>query len=245
MKLMTDRSSTRRWKRLRLHAADGKAPHHAKNKHVVIGVLLEVVDLCLTHIAHIAQAQSCAAKDDVESEELTQRRSATDGCGHHVVVVVAAGENLIIRLPVVGREHHARERHRHLIDSLARRAANSEAPRRRCRRREVYRQTRLCGVVAVARVVKEADVKVGKSTRLELQTVVEERPMAVHAITEAEESGHVVGVVGAVAAKRQFAVVDQLLRPLPSLLSSFRLRLIGNRRATIFLWREIGVEDVG
>ena len=128
MKLMTDRSSTRSWKRLRLHAADGKAPHHAKNKHVVIGVLLEVVDLCLTHIAHIAQAQSRAAKGDVESEELAQRRSATDGCGHHVVVVVAAGENLIIRLPVVGREHHARERHRHLIHSLACHASHLKPP---------------------------------------------------------------------------------------------------------------------
>ena len=69
--------------------------------------------------------------------------------------------------------------------------------------------------------------------------------MAVHAIAEAEESGHVVGVVGAVAAKRQFAIIDQLLRPQPPLLSSFRLRLIGNRRATIFLWREICIEDVG
>ena len=37
---------------------------------MVIGVLLQIVNLCLTHITHVSHAQSSVAEREVEGEEL-------------------------------------------------------------------------------------------------------------------------------------------------------------------------------
>ena len=78
-------------------------------------MIFQVVDLGLPEVTQIAKAQGGAAEREVECKHLAERRRAAYGCRNDVVVVVAAAENLVVRLAVVGAEHHADERNAQLI----------------------------------------------------------------------------------------------------------------------------------
>lgn len=72
---------------------------------------LEIVDLGLLEVGEIAYAErGLSAEGDVGHELMAHGRGRDEGDGDYVMVVVAAREDLVVGLSVVGAEHQAEER---------------------------------------------------------------------------------------------------------------------------------------
>ena len=85
-------------------------------------MLFEVVDLQLLVVTQIAHGKGGGLPQMPSHRKLlTERRGRDERGGHDVMVVVAQGENLVVRLSVVGTEHQTAERQVQLIaESLIR-----------------------------------------------------------------------------------------------------------------------------
>ncbi len=76
-----------------------------------VDVLAKVVDLGLLHITQVTNTEGewcrVSGEGDVDSQHLAPLRSRDECRGYDVMVVVAPRENLVVRLPIVRREHDA------------------------------------------------------------------------------------------------------------------------------------------
>ena len=74
-------------------------------------MILEIIDLGLLVVAQIGQAQCPAgAEVPVDGCHLAECGGRDECGGHDVVVVVALGKYLVVRLSVVGAEHYSDQR---------------------------------------------------------------------------------------------------------------------------------------
>ena len=85
------------------------------------------------------------------------------------MVVVAPCKDLIVTLPVVGREGNTYPRHRGFVTQGEGLTFDTEPPCRQDSGIDVQRQLHLCRIIAVTGVVESAKDKVGKQAHPDIQ----------------------------------------------------------------------------
>ena len=146
--------------------------HEAHHEGVGVCVAADVVHLRLLVVAQIAHAEGCPSYRDVEGEQLTHRRLVMQGGEPYHLVVVAQGEDFVVRLLVTRGEHRSHEGDVHLVTYGEGPSSDAELVERHRRGGEVDVCLGLCRVVGVARVVDEAQVPVAQSAHEDTQVPV-------------------------------------------------------------------------
>ena len=139
-------------------------------------MILQAVGAQLPYVVEITHGECGAPEPEVEQELLLNLEARGRRGEHHVVVVVATRENLVVALPVVWREGQARHWHGSLIAKGKGLALDAEAPYGHDRRGNAQREFQLRGIVAVARVVDASQGEVAKKSEPHVQ------PGAVHVV---------------------------------------------------------------
>ena len=101
------------------------------------------------------------------------------------MVVVSFGEYLVIRLPIVGREHHAKQGYGHFVTKEKRYTARPKLVTSHCRGRKMQKHARLSGIVRVVGVVDKAHMGFYPTPYLQLQAVVQPIKAIVQGIVKA------------------------------------------------------------
>ena len=127
-----------------------------------VGVLVvfEVVGFHLPVFTEVAHAEGGAPQLEVKGEVVIELWGAEGRGAHDVVVVVAAGEDLVVRLSVVGREGHADEGQGHVVVQGEWVAPGAQLPGEACGGVDAQRDACLCRIVAVAGVIGSAECAV-------------------------------------------------------------------------------------
>ena len=84
---------------------EGEMFYPTKHESVGIAMLLDVIDMSLVDVQHIARPHDDVADGKIQREEIAEA-GAVEERGHgNVVVAIAFGEDFVVALPVLGDEH--------------------------------------------------------------------------------------------------------------------------------------------
>ena len=208
-------------------------------------MLFQVVHMLLLVVAQIAYAHG-----ELGAERIEQRHLLTEvGCrdesrGHDVVVVVTQREQLVVRLSVVGAEHHAYEWQVNLITQHCRVTEESEGIGGLCRRHYLKPKACLHGIITVAGVIYHADADVTQCSCMDLEGLSGGGKAVVGTIVELIHPLQQRGIVGTILGRGAM----QLVLPLPTPSAAVLEPLAGGQKrdahAVELLLREVGIEDV-
>ena len=88
---------------------------HTYHEGMGIFMLLQMIWLCLTHIAEIAYAKRSLPPKRQIDRKLMPERWRRDISKHDIVIVLSTVKQFIIRLSISRREHYSHKRHTHFV----------------------------------------------------------------------------------------------------------------------------------
>ncbi len=212
---------------------------------MVIKVLLQVVHVLLLVVTEVADAHGKLRTDGIEQGQLLAEVGCrNEGRGHDVMVVVAQGEQLVIRLSIIGTEDDTDQWQVGLIAQHCRVAEEPEGIGSLCRRHDLKPQTPLNGIISVAGVVYHAGTDVRQCSSMDLEGVARGGKTVIVPEVELIHPLQQRGIVGTIF--RRGAM--QLVLPLPAPSAAVLESLAGSHKrephAVELLLREIGIEDI-
>lgn len=132
-------------------------------------VILQVVGAHLSEVTEITYSENGMEEREVEREQLMELQCVERRGTHDVMVVVASGENLVVTLSVGRRESQSYKRQTDFILQCKGMRRLAEVPSGYSRWSYGERETCLCGIVAVARVVHSSDSAVNYSSETQME----------------------------------------------------------------------------
>ena len=181
------------------------------HEHVRIGVRAQPVDPRLLGIPYIGHAHTGLPDGKVHRQHLAQGGLVVQRREPHYAGGIAQRENLVVRLPVVGREHHPHERQVQLVAQRDGAVLDAQVPDGHARGVQVDVGACRCRVVAVAQVPHEAPVQVGHAPRQQAEVVCQPE-VVVQAVVPVGQGGKGIVVVHVVVRVAQVALEETLQR---------------------------------